>query len=115
MNRFPTSPTDRSRIPLPRPFGTALAVVAALVLVIALLAALAAAMFLGWPRGTAPDMYSQVARESSFASKAAAVLPGLLFGAGQATRNHAVPRLARDAELLSLPGARSSHTAESER
>ena len=114
MNRLSTSPTERSRFPLLRPLGAALAVVAALALAFILLAALAMAVFLGWPRGTAPDLYSQRASESSFASKAATVLPGLLFGAGQAVRNRAMPRLARDAEL-SLAGPRSSQTAASAR
>jgi hypothetical protein len=112
MNRLSTSSTERSRFPLLRPLGAALAVVAALALAFVLLAALAMAVFLGWPRGTAPDLYSQRASGPSFASKAAAVFPGLLSGAGQAARNHAMPRLARDAEL-SPAGTRKSQTAAS--
>ncbi len=115
MNRFSTSPTDRSRFPLLRPLGAALALVAALALGFVLFAALAMGLFLGWPAGTAPDLYSQGVSEPSIASKAAAALPDLLFGTGQAARNRSIPRMARDAELLSPARPRRPQTAASER
>jgi len=114
MNRFSTSPSDRSRFPLLRPLGAALVLVAGLALGFVLFAALAMGLFLGWPAGTAPDLYSQGMSEPSIASKAAA-LPDLLFGAGQGARNRSIPRMARDAELLSPARPRRPQTAASER
>lgn len=54
-----TSPSDRPGSPVTRLRGAALTLVAALACAFVLVAVLAVAAFMGWPRGDAPDLYSQ--------------------------------------------------------